>query len=195
MDKSTLVEKLLKQFSSEQIRDYTFLTFFFLIFSIFIFFAIRPALVTAFSLRKEEEELRKVEALYEQAISIAVANQSILENARDNLYLLSDAFPQGPKITKAVKDIQDEGKKSGLSFERISIGDVNLTQKSGHSLNAMTLNINATSSFESLQRFITGLFNQRRLKNLKSLTVIKQNFTSTQSADLKISLEVDASYQ
>ena len=54
MDRKKILE-LLKQ---KQVQDYTFSIAFFLVFSFFVIFAIRPNLITAFSLQKELEELK-----------------------------------------------------------------------------------------------------------------------------------------
>ena len=76
MDKQNLLKQLLKQINTKKAKDYTFASLFFIVLSIFVFFAIRPSLVTAFSLKKEEEELTKINTSYEAVISRIVTIQS-----------------------------------------------------------------------------------------------------------------------
>ena len=61
--------KINKTIFSKKTKDYTFIILFLLIFSIFIFFAVKPSLTTAVSLKKEEFDLQRVDLLYEKKIT------------------------------------------------------------------------------------------------------------------------------
>ncbi|GIW64964.1 MAG: hypothetical protein KatS3mg092_0897 [Patescibacteria group bacterium] len=78
MEKNQLKKNI---FSKSQ--DYTYIILFLIIFSIFIFFAINPSLKTAFSLKKEKNDLEVINNIYEQKI-INIANiQNQLEENRE----------------------------------------------------------------------------------------------------------------
>lgn len=194
MDKPSPIKDILKQLKSKKAKDYTFISFFFLIFSIFIIFAIRPSLVTAISLRQQREYLQKLDTQYESVVSNIVANQSTLENIRDELYLITDALPSGALINKLVSDIEDEGKINSINFLSVNIGEVNLVQKTKGKAQSVAINIEATSTFDNLLKFIQGLSNQRRLKLIKQLSISKDNEGSSGSAQLKILMQIEGYY-
>ena len=55
---------LLKSIFEKKSGDNIYVIFFLLIFSIFIVFAIKPSLMTAYSLKKEEIDLTKIDQVY-----------------------------------------------------------------------------------------------------------------------------------
>src|SRR3990167_863968 len=71
IDKKTSIidEAILEQKKFSEMVDYFFVIFFLLIFSVFIIFAIKPSLITAYSLKKEEIDLTKIDKVYEEKIS------------------------------------------------------------------------------------------------------------------------------
>ena len=77
-DKNINLKKIIRTLGDKKVRDYIYISIFFILFSIFIFFAIKPALTTAFSLKKEEEELKEKNLIYQKAIS----------DANNKLYIL-----------------------------------------------------------------------------------------------------------
>lgn len=82
MKKIITIRQVLEKLKSKKAKDYTHITIFFLVFSIFIVFAIRPSLVTAFSLRQQREDLERLDTQYENVVSNIVANQSTLEDRK-----------------------------------------------------------------------------------------------------------------
>lgn len=112
--------------SNKKIQDYSLVICFFLAFSVFLWFAIRPNLITAFSLQQELTELREKDAHYEEVILSIVEFQSKLENNRDNLYLLDEALPEKPHVYKMVTDIYEVASQSGLRIERMDLQEVEL---------------------------------------------------------------------
>lgn len=194
MDKSGAAKNILKQLKSKKVKDYTFISLFFLIFSVFIVFAIRPSLITAIALRQQREDLQKLDTQYESVVSNIVANQSTLENIRDGLYLINDALPTGALINKLISDIENEGKADVINFIRVDVGEVNLVQKTTDKAQSVVINIEATSSFEDLLKFVQGLSNQRRLKLIKQLSIYRDSEQSSESGQLKILMQIEGYY-
>jgi len=120
--KSELAQKVL----TRRIKDYSYAVVFFLIFSFFIFFAIRPNIATALTLKKELAELKTVNENYEQAIRHIITVQTVLEKHRSEYHLLSDALPATPQVNKIVEDLYTVSSSSGLLFQDLNIGEVNL---------------------------------------------------------------------
>lgn len=172
--------------------EYIYIIFFLLIFSVFIFFAIKPSLTTAFSLRKEELDLKKIDKIYEEKINNIVSIQTQTEENRDNLFLLSQSIPEHPEVYKIVEDIKKIADKNSLTINKASIVDINFSKTDKEKQN-VELKMEATASFENLRKFMTDIFSQRRLKLIDNL-VINQDKESSDSGGLKIILTIDGYY-
>lgn len=179
----------------EQQKNYTYITLFLLIFSIFIYFAIRPSLITIFSLNKEVEDLTKINNLYDNQINKILEIQSEIEKNRDRLYLLSQAITDFPQVNKIVSDIKNLADSNNFYLKNASILDINLFSSQEKNLKTVTVNIDGSSNFEDLLSFINGLFNQRRLKRIKKIIINKDQIKqSTNSGDLKVNMEIEGYY-
>lgn len=172
--------------------DYIFIIFFLLIFSIFIIFAIKPSLTTAFSLKKEELDLKKVDRIYEETIRNIISIQTQIEENRDNLFLLSQSISEHPEVNKIIKDIKKTADKNSLTINKASIVDVNLSS-TNKELQDVRLMMEVTTNFDNLKQFMTDLLFQRRLKVIESL-VINRDRESSASGDLKVVLTIDGFY-
>lgn len=188
MDTGEILKTLLKQVTSNRAKDYTYLTIFFLVFSFFVFFAIRPSLVTAFSLIKEERDLRKLDQVLEKTISAVVANQTTLETVRDRLELINSAVPDNPYVNGLLTDIEKAAKDNNVILEKMSVTTVNLVRTDSSSLQPVNLTVETTSSYEDLLKFIKALSDQRRLKEIKKLEIASEGGTSTESGTLKVNI-------
>lgn len=188
MDLNAIIKSVFQKKSG----DYIFIIFFLLIFSIFIVFAIKPSLTTAFSLKKEEIDLVKIDKVYEEKISSITLVQTQIEENRDNLPLLNQSIPEQPEINKIIEDIKKIADKNSITIDRASIVDINLS-KSYKDKQDIELKMEATSNFENLKLFVTDLFSQRRLKLIDNIEISRDK-ESTNSSNLKISLTIDGYY-
>jgi len=183
---------LLKSVFNKKVQDYTFAILFLIIFSIFIFFAISPSLKTAFSLKKEEIDLKNIDNLYEKKIVNISEIQSQIEETRDKLPLLDQAVSSYPEVNKMVDDVKILADKNQFFIQKANIGDVNLLQTKKE-IGNVKLIVEGKTNFENLKNFINQLFEQRRLKTVDSL-LITQDKESTQSGLLKVTLVINGFY-
>ncbi|MBI2051870.1 type 4a pilus biogenesis protein PilO [Candidatus Roizmanbacteria bacterium] len=191
MDKANVLKKLLKQIATQKAKDYTSATIFFLVFSILVFFAIRPSLVTAFSLKKEEQDLRALDAKYEGIIVRILSVQSSFELLRDELPLFSEAIPETPKVNKLIKDIEETARANSVAIQKSSAGEVKLVEKKNKKLKSVIVNVDAVSSFENILQSLEDMANQRRLKYVKTLEISRDEKDSTVGGELNIRMEVE----
>jgi Tfp pilus assembly protein PilO len=181
-----------KSIFEKKTGNYIFITFFLLVFSVFIIFAIKPSLTTAFSLKKEELDLKKVDDLYEKKINNITQIQSQIEENRDNLPLLNQSISEQPEVNKIVEDIKKIADQDSLSIDKASIVDINLSQ-TNQELQDIKLMMEVTTNFDNLRKFMTDLFSQRRLKLIDNL-VISRDKESSGSGNLKVILTIDGFY-
>jgi Tfp pilus assembly protein PilO len=186
-----------KKIFGKKAQDYTFAILFFLIFSLFILFAIRPSLTTATGLKKEEFDLKKIDSEYESKIINIASVQSLMEEHREELPLLTDAISSHPQVNKLIDDIKRASDKTAFSLKRASIGEVNLLDTKQQKLQTLHLTIEGSSSFDTLIQFIQTLFHQRRLKIIQKMIISKdqqEQVSSTGSAQLKVLMDIEAYY-
>lgn len=174
-------------------KDYTFTTMFFIIFSIFIFFAIKPALSTAISLSKQETDLQATDSKYEQLIGQIVQIQTAIEQVRDRLYLIDEALPAQPYMNVMMSDIQSSATKNNVEIRKINIHRVNLVEKGKDIFRSMVVNVELGSSFEDYIKFEKDLMQQRRLKKIKTVDIGRDELGSG-SATLDIKAEIEGYY-
>lgn len=188
-------ESLIKQFTSKKAKDYTYAIIFFLIFSFFIFFVIRPNLVNVFSLQEELGKLRIMDAGYENVIKKIINIQTFLETNRSDLYLLDQAVSSTPQINKLVQDIESAASASGIIVTQINISKIDLKDKTVRTKkNTLTVNIATHTGFGEARDFINNLISERRLKTLKSITFDKNEKSSSTSAELEIKIDLEGYY-
>ncbi|MBI4004679.1 type 4a pilus biogenesis protein PilO [Candidatus Roizmanbacteria bacterium] len=187
--------EILKKILSKKTTDYTFTVVFFFIFSFFVFFVIRPTLVTVFVLQKEVHELKELDKEYEKAIFSIVSVQSKLENNRSLFPMLSYAIPATPQVNKVVDDIRKVASASSIDIKRIEVNEINLKEiKEKDNVKPYIVSLETTSDFNTVNKFMAEIVGQRRLKTIKGISITKENKESTESSQLKIQLEVEAYY-
>ncbi len=184
---------ILTSLKETRTKDYTFTTLFFIIFSIFIFFAIKPSLSTAIGLSKQEKELKATDQKYELLIGQIVQIQTALEQVRDRLYLIDEALPSQPYLNVIMSDIQRSATKNNVSVRKIAVQRVNLVETKKDVFRSMIVNVELGSSFEDYVRFERDMMRQRRLKNIKSVIIDREELGS-ESATLKIKAEIEGYY-
>ncbi|KKQ02188.1 MAG: hypothetical protein US11_C0001G0147 [Candidatus Roizmanbacteria bacterium GW2011_GWA2_36_23] len=160
-----------KKIFTKRNTDYSFAILFLLIFSFFIIFAIRPSLSTAASLQKEEIDLKRIDALYENQIINIATIQNYMEKNRDEFHLLSESIPQYPKVNKIIQDINQIATNNSISIIKANIGEVNLIDSNKKAINSLQLNVTAEANFEEVISFIRDLFKQRRLKTISRISI------------------------
>src|SRR5215207_9426051 len=102
----TLNKNVTSLLQDQKVKNYSFSIGFFIVFSIFLYFAIRPNLITAFNLQKELQDLKLKNREYEEKILQIVNYQTTIEENRDRFVLLEEAIPPSPNVVKVVEDIK-----------------------------------------------------------------------------------------
>lgn len=183
-------KKLIALFHEKRVQDYSFTIFFFLFFSIFLVFAIRPNILTAFNLQRELKELDLKNKEAENVILQIVNYQSVMENYRDKLPLLDEAIPSSPGLAKAIEDVRSTASASGLLVSEMTVESVEFTDKRGNGeLQTFQILVNAEGGTVDLNSFISTILKQRRLKMFESVEISAESESAT-----KITLTIKTYY-
>lgn len=188
MDINTISKTIFKKKSV----DYMFVIFFLLIFSVFIVFAIKPSLTTAYSLKKEEMDLIKIDKVYEEKINNITLIQTQIEENREELPLLNQAVSEKPEVNKIIEDVKQIADKNSLFIKNANIVNINFSKIKKEKQNVQ-LKLEAIATFENLKLFMADILAQRRLKLINSLE-ISQDTESSNSGNLDINLVIDGYY-
>ena len=190
MDRKKILE-LLKQ---KQVQDYTFSIAFFLVFSFFVIFAIRPNLITAFSLQKELQESKLKNEEYEQKILQIVNYQSVFEENRGKFYLLDESIPTKPGVAKVVEDIRKAGVESGIKINNLSVSEIDLKpEKLIAGIKKYRVEMDISSNLKDIESFLDLLNSQRRLKTIEEIKFTQlENSPQTEMAN---TLDTTAGYK
>lgn len=180
-------KKIIALLQDKKMQHYGFLIVFFIIFSFFVIFAIRPNLLTAFNLQKELQDLKLQNREFESKIQKIVSYQTFLETYREDLPLLDEAVPQSPEIAKVMEDVRQSATDSSVLIRTLKVESVDYKAKSkGPELQTFSINADAEATSENLRAFFDRLLAQRRLKSLDFIDISKSDFTGDQSSDINI---------
>lgn len=187
MEKKQILKKLLTQKN----KDYTYAIAFFLIFSFFILFIIRPNLVSVFEANNKIEELHKLDTFYNTQIDKIIELQTTLEENRDNMLLLNQAIASKPEVNKILSDLDVSSQEGTLVASGITVSDINLKEKEdGDKLKSFTLNMDFNGDFQNSVSFIKKIFDQRRLKTISNLNIGRDEKESSESSKLQITMMI-----
>lgn len=159
----------------EKVQNYSYSIGFLLVFSLFVYFAIRPNLVTAFNLEKEKQTLKEQNKEYEEQILLIVEYQSAIEEYRDSFHLLDEAIPPTANITKVVDDIRSSASGAGIDLTSITVDSIEFTPDVQQYEEVYDFNITTGGKVQiaQLDAFLQGLANQRRIKSVDSLQITR----------------------
>ncbi len=184
------------KFFTRKKKDYTYAIAFFLIFSFFSYFIIRPNLLSVFEANLRIQDLKKTNAFYETQIENIITAQSILIEARNDLEILDRAVTKKPQINELLHDITETALKKNLELDKLDLTNVNL-KDIGYSdhLKTVIISTEALGGFNDYFESIKDWYNQIRLKLLKNIEITKrEDKEATPSGKLKISFEIESYY-
>lgn len=191
MNKASLKERM----QVKKVTDYSYMILLFISFAFFTYFVIRPNVLTIFSLQEELGRLRILDSGYENVIKKIVDIQSFLEENRADLYLLEEALPNLPQINKIVDDVQNSASSSGIKISSMAISNVDLKDIVREPKRKMiNINLDAGGVFPNSKKFVNKIIDGRRLKIIKQLKLSQDTEGGTESAALKLIMEIDGYY-
>ena len=187
--------ELRKFFKKEENQSYIYFSAFFLIFSFFLIFIIRPTLKSAFKSKTKKVELERATNFLNSIINKAVVLQSQVEEYRDDFKLLKQAIPERVKIAEVMDEVTGLLKKNNLEIVNISVSDIKLVGKEKLGLKSVILDYRINGKFSDFVDFVDSMQKQRRLKTIPrvSLSVKNEGFLeASEEAVLDIKLKVEA---
>jgi hypothetical protein len=144
---------------------------FFLI-SFFLFFAIKPTVLTISSLYGDIKSKEAISSQMKTKIDNLMKAQQSYSLAQGRYQIIESSLPSRPSFYEAFDQVKETLNNSNSQFNSSGFDLSNLNEKNSIDPNIRTyfLSLNFKNSFSNSLKIITDLLNNRRLINISSIT-------------------------
>lgn len=178
---------------SKKAASYFTLTISLISLSFFGLFAIRPTLVTAISLIKNIQDLKKLYTDYETKIGSVVRANTELEQIRSSLPLIDAALPANASFSKLTQAIEKFAQRENFTIIQLQIESAPIsTLPPGSKTYSLGFNLVGTGSYPAISAFLSHLINWKRIVRINSLEFIQEGGTD---GNLRLSLKATTYYE
>ena len=190
---------------SPKTKNYSTVIFFFLVLSVFGWYAIRPTIQTILYLRREIKDKTEMNKKMDEKIYALIEANSIYENSQNLLPVLSEAMPKTPEALDLVSQMNNLAKDKQVLLSSLRMSDIPLTTQSG-SVNARAyaefpVIFDLEGPYLSVVSFLKELVTMRRIVTIQSMNFIpmKQAFLSASDSakpsSIKVSINLLGHYE
>lgn len=160
-------------------RLYSTIIFFFMVISLFGWYAIRPTINTILYLQREIADKTEVNKKMDDKINALIQAQTAIEAVEAKLPLLDEAIPREPNVFPYIIRLRDLAKETGATISATQVSsspiapDVLPGSKKPTVSKPTSLGISFTVSgtYISVKQFLDGLSQLRRLGSIDSLSI------------------------
>lgn len=171
----------------------------FILISFFLFFAIRPTVLTISSLWGDIQSKQLLKTRLKTKINNIIQAQDLFSQVQEKYQIIDSSLPSRPNFYETAVQLQQTGNRALLN-----INDFDYNIQAGEELsinpNVKTYQIplNIDGSFSSVTKLISDLLNNRRLINISSIDIgpsgLKTSGTLTVAPSGSISTSFVSSY-
>jgi hypothetical protein len=184
-DLNPLFEFLRKQQQIEKNRRLFEVGITFFLISFFLFFAIKPTILTISALVADINSKKILSTKMIAKIDQIISAQDNFSLIQEKYFLVEDALPMSPNYVSTVTQFDSISAQSGLLFDKI-----NFAQSDKQFFSTQ---ISTNSSFNSSLNFLDSLFKNRRLYDVNEVMFIQDKNTQSQGV-IRLSLPIDIYY-
>lgn len=130
----------------------------------FLFFAIKPTVVTITGLLKETKDKKMVVEKLEEKVNALNLAQREYQSLQTELYLVDQALPQEAKISLLLKQLEALALKAQVNVEAIQYSTVTLRGEISRSEpQGLGFNLAVSGDYQNLREFLHSLNDLRRI--------------------------------
>jgi hypothetical protein len=194
--------------ADKKTKNYSTVIFFFLVLSVFGWYAIRPTIQTILTLRREIKDKTEISKKMDEKINALIQANSAYELALPTLPLLAGAVPKNPDVIQLVGRIKDIANRSGASVSAIQVSQVPLASSSAapkktsgaaEVSQTIPVSVTLTGTYPDITSFFTNTTDLLRIISIESLQFSgnQKAVSSTVSASmpLKVTVRLVSYYQ
>lgn len=188
---------------NQETKNYSTVIFFFLVLSVFGWYAIRPTIQTILYLNREIKDKTEVNKKMDAKIDALIEANAFIETNQERLMLLDEAIPHSPDVLPLIMRIQRIAQESNASISALQIANVDLATPSAvqakgkastPTLPTYPFTLTIDGAFPQLSQFLSELINIRRTITLDAISIVpmrsSESTTSSSVNSLKISLRM-----
>jgi len=193
---------------SKKTKNYSTVIFFFLVLSVFGWYAIRPTIQTILYLEREIKDKTEIDKKMDEKINALIEANSVYENSKTLLPLLSHAIPINPEALNLVRQINTLATEKNIILSSLQLSNIPIA-----SLSALIRPKNQSRQVEfpvvfsvsgpyvSVVAFLKELVSLRRVVTIQSMnfTPIKPTYLSASDsgkpATIKVSINLLGYYE
>lgn len=173
-------------------RTYTGIVLSILTVVFFLFFAIKPTLVTITGLVKEIKDQKEVTEKLQDKINSLNQAQMEYNLIEANLYLVDQALPKDPRVSVLIKEIEALARQSSVTLDSFRVDKAQLKGEAPSGTSApVGFYLSVSGEYQNLKNFLNSLSSLRRVALVKSFTF---KSTKTESQLLGLTLNAEAYY-
>jgi len=184
-------------------KIYSTVIFFFLVVSLFGWYAIRPTIQTILYLQREIKDKTAVNKKMDDKIQALIQSQSIMESIQQKLPLIEDAIPKNPDAIDVVRQLRDLTVSTGASVSAIQIGTIPAVQTASSSASPLTkqvefpVTMSVEGNYQTISLFLNSLINIRRIILIDSIsfTPNKKQGSVSASPNIQLVLRMNTFYE
>ena len=187
--------KLYKLLLSQEAQAYimAFLSFFALAF--FTIFAIRPTLISFFTLRKQIADTREVNNQLDAKIEDLLAAQKTYQEYRLELALLGLALPEDPQFVELIQKIETLADENNATINQFATQEVVLLNKQQlvpalstlPATEQINFSLTTTAGFSDNELLLSHLLNLKRI-----ISITKLDMSTAEETGSAISADITA---
>ena len=189
---SSLVSYILEKRKERQFQQTAELTFTFVFICFFVFFAIRPTVLTITGLIGEIKAKKEVSLDLKKQINTIIEAQNVYSQIQSKYYLIDSSLPQRHSFYQASNQVLGVSNQSGLILEDLSF---NFTEDRDDKTPHYTYSLNAPIDFTNVSTLLTGIHQNRRLMKVQSIiiepVIAEDQVMPTSSSSNQVTLKVN----
>jgi len=156
-------------YRKKKVRVYTEIVFSILTVAFFLFFAIRPAVITITGLIREINDKKMVVQKLEEKINNLNLAQREYFSVENDLYLVSQALPEDSQVSVLVRQIEGLCLKVGVSLEGVQYSSLDIRNKIiQNKPQSFRIDLVVSGNYQNLKNFLHSLNNFRRIFQIDS---------------------------
>lgn len=198
-------QKLTPVFKKPKTKATTTAVFSFLAMALFVLYAIRPTAQTIIYLRREIADKTVLNQQMENKITALIEAQATFETIKDRLGIVDQALPKNPDALVVARQLNNLVHLSGASVSAMQIPSLPLISNeatpgakiaaaAAKPLEEFPVSIVINGSYASLESFMEGLLQMRRIVRIDSLSFKQTQKRGVPGSTLQLSIRLKSYY-
>jgi len=193
---------------SPKTKNYSTVILFFLVLSVFGWYAIRPTIQTILYLRREIKDKTEIDKKMDIKIYSLIEANTVYENNQALFPILAEAIPISPEALDAVSQIKLLAAEKNVAISLLQMSNIQLAsqstsvnQKNQNNFTEIPIICNVEGPFASILAFLKELTTMRRFITIRSMNFlpIKTIFVSASESGkptfIKASIDLITYYE